>query len=81
MHQSPKASYPDPWDDLEDYIDRIFWLTAIENGEQKLLARYCRETVVVDRGVMSALADRLNPQGAGPYYEWKKSKWPPGWTS
>jgi hypothetical protein len=76
MQQSPKDLYPaipDPWDDPDDHIDRLFWLDAIENGELRLLARYCRESIIIDRRVLSALADRLDPQGVGSYYEWKKA--------
>jgi hypothetical protein len=77
MHQSPKTSYPfipDPWDDPEDHIDLLFFLDAIENGEMRLLGRYCRESPVLDRRVLSALADQLDPRDQdGTRFEWKKA--------
>jgi hypothetical protein len=53
--------FPDPWDDQSGEIDPIFWLKAIDDGHFARIAEYIERTRVVDRRILIALADKLDP--------------------
>jgi hypothetical protein len=54
--------FPSPWDDPEDQIDDLFWLEAINIDDLALIAYYLRHSPVLHKPVLSALADKLDPQ-------------------
>jgi hypothetical protein len=66
--------FPNPWDDPEDQIDDLVWLEAIDTDNLTLIAYYLRHSPVLHKPVLSALADKLNPQTkmAGRYL-WKRA--------
>jgi hypothetical protein len=60
----PTAHNPlflNPWDSQPDEIDLIFWLKAIDDGHFALIAEYIQLTQTVDKRILAALADKLDP--------------------
>jgi hypothetical protein len=59
-NQPTDAFLPLPWDE-EPLVSRSLCLEAIDNGDMRVPARYLREAEVIDRRILMALADLLDP--------------------
>jgi hypothetical protein len=67
--------FPNPWDDPEDQIDFLFWLEAIDNNDFALIAYYLRRSCLPHKPVLSALADKLDPQNEkASRYVWRRAR-------
>jgi len=53
--------FSNPWDNQSDEIHLIVWLKAIDDGNFALIAEYIQRTRTVDRPILIALADKLDP--------------------
>ena len=53
--------FPHFWDDQSDEIDLIFWLKATDDGHFALIAEYIQLTRQIDKRMLVALADQLDP--------------------
>jgi hypothetical protein len=60
--QKARTFVPDPWDE-DPLISWSLCLQALDEDDTALAAQYLRQGGIIDRRVLIALADRLDPEG------------------